>query len=271
MAKKSSEVGILEKIQGNAWVQHCKKVAGCNQAGLAKVVSAVPDKDLWSKYKNGNAKPLKTTVQVVDQVLPGTAQTWFNGPEGLPLWAILGGDKEVCNDFVNTEFAEQVSRSIWWLLSNPKKSISNMSIAEKVQAMLEASIPAWYWIRTTEDGEEPFPEDEEDNIVVDLRFADRNKYFLKLDELINKEPNALALAYAEGKTKYKNAKHSFGIADYRILEKKRLAAFISLIVLCGNSKELGAIRAFLKKGIYQALIDIFGTDIAEYVNSPAYI
>lgn len=273
MAEESIE---LRKIRGHAWVEHCMKLAGCKQAGLIYVTSAVRSPSLWSKYKTGKVLPEPETVKVVDQVLPGTAITWNSGPEGLPLWSVLNGYEDVCNDFVNTELADQVSRSVWWLLANKKRPISSMTMPEKIQAMLEASIPDWFWFR--KPGKEALPEDQENFKYIDLRFANRDEFFLTLEEAIKQEPNALAAAYAEGVKKYKNpenrfAKYGFGIGEYRILEKKRLVAFISLIVLCGKerSKRLGEIHAFLKIGIHQALVDNFGVAVADYVKSPLNI
>lgn len=275
MAKKSSEVTELEKLRGEAWVKHCMKVAGCkSQAGLLKVVSAVTDKDLWAKYKNGNTPPKTTTVIVVDKTLNGTADTWFCGPsaDGLPLWAILGANQEdlfpnglqVCYEFLDAELDSQVSRAEWWLLS--KKPIGSMTTEDKAQALLEATVPVHYWHRN--NYVDHFPEDIEGKGSVPSKLVNRDEVFLTLEEFISK-PNALSLAYMEGK-KLKFRK-GIGKGEFPILNKKRLVSLVALVAICGNTKELKSLYEFLKAGLNEALVDSFGKDIAEYVKSNKHI
>lgn len=269
MAKNKNEVTELERIRGHAWVSHCMKASGCNQTGLARLIHAVNDKNLWSKYKNGNTPPPSTSVKVVDQLLQGTGETWFNGPFGLPMWAVLGANQEenglkFCNEFLDAELADQVSRAEWWLLSN--KPIGSMTVEEKAQALLEASVPIHYWHRS--NYVDHFPEDEEGEVSTSYKFIDRNEVFLTLDEFIEM-PNALSLAYKEGKKK--RFRKGIGKGEFAILNTKRLVAFVALIVLCGNTTELKSLHEFLKAGLYEALVGSFGKDIADYVKSDKHI
>ncbi|WP_162600603.1 hypothetical protein [Massilia sp. WG5] len=281
------KVKSVSEIKNQAWVEHCMKVVGGHQAELAKldwysyclkvmgsesknqdrfdkVLNALSNKDTWSKWKAATVNPKSEAILAVDLALPGTALTWDKGPAGLPLWAVLQRDEGFCNDLLNTEFAEQIQRSAWWLLANDWKPVSSLSVEEKVQAMLEASIPSEHWLRHKE--ELHAEADGQELPCVDLR-EERDNYFLTLKELVGMHPNALAAVYAEG-THY--LQYGFGIGDYKILDKKRILALVALIVLCGNSKGLGQVHSYIKEGLQQALTDNFGGDVAAYVASPYF-
>ncbi len=46
----------------------------------------------WDGYLAGKKNPVYKSVDAVEQVLPGTAISFYKGPNGLELWKILAGD-----------------------------------------------------------------------------------------------------------------------------------------------------------------------------------
>ena len=291
MAKQSSQVTALERLRGRTWVEKCMEVAGCNQAGLAKEVSAVPDKDLWSKYKNGHAKPRDPTVDVVGQILKGTAEVWFLGPMGLPLWTVLEQDAKACRQIVSETVGRHVGAKPWMVASHVP--VADMDNLELVQALLEQVIPN-AWARPqpepdvsdllgSEDLAAAFEEAERraEALKEPRRDFVRSDNFYSLAELAGLEPNALAQQYAFFKNFVKGAK---GVKDvepgelrdwnllgerrkYPVLLAESSVALLAAAVVCNGSSELllKDVAYFITTGLKEPLTDHFGPAVAQYV------
>ena len=65
----------------------------------------------WTAYFTGQTTPLNKTVDLVESVIAGTAKNFYEGPEGLPLWAVLSGDvkksKTVFYEFTDEAFQQE--------------------------------------------------------------------------------------------------------------------------------------------------------------------
>lgn len=65
----------------------------------------------WQDYFHGQTTPLNKTVDLVESVISGSAKNFYEGPEGLPLWAVLSGDvkksKGVFYDFTDEAFQQE--------------------------------------------------------------------------------------------------------------------------------------------------------------------
>ena len=301
MAKASSQVTVLERLRGRTWVEHCMQVAGCNQAGLAKKVSAVPDKDLWSKYKNGNAKPPDPTVTAVDLSLPGTAAIWRNGPLGLPLWDVLEQDVVACTRLVREALGKATGAKAWML--SAYVPVAEMDNVELVQALLEQTIPnAWLRPHAEPDASdlklaEHFQSgnvqawsdavEEYERRASELSAASprrelvRSDNFYSLAEIASLEPNVLAQQYAFfskfilGAKGVRDVEHGprrdWNIRDemrkYPVLLPERSVALLAAAVVCNASSELilKDVALFLTNGLREALTHHFGTAVSQYV------
>jgi hypothetical protein len=118
-----------------------------SQAQMARMSKEVPDKDLWSKYKLGFAEPPSSTVNAVEKSLPGSAEIWLKGPWGLPLWDVLTGSKHdwLLHGALDAVLLDELDPPSWSLLV--RMPFTAMPLLDKVQALIEISIPDEYWSR----------------------------------------------------------------------------------------------------------------------------
>ncbi len=149
------------KIRGSRWVTMCLRLAYAksngtylssgmvSQAQMARMSKEVPDKDLWSKYKLGFAEPPPSTVNAVEKSLPGSAEIWLKGPGGLHLWDVLAGNSgkhdQLLYGVLDTELLDELDPPSWSLLV--RMPFTAMALLDKVQALIEISIPDKYWSR----------------------------------------------------------------------------------------------------------------------------
>ena len=161
MSVTSDKVLEMTKIRGSRWVAMCLKLAYAkvngthlssrmvSQAQMARMSKEVPDKNLWAKYKLGFTKPPSSTVKAVDRSLPGSAEIWLKGPGGLPLWDVLTGNSgkhdQLLLGVLDTELLDELDLPSWSLRA--RMPFTAMFLLDKVQALIEISVPDKYWSR----------------------------------------------------------------------------------------------------------------------------
>jgi hypothetical protein len=257
----------------------------------------VINEDSFRAYKVGRDKPLPSTVEAVNKVLPGTLATWNFGPDGLPLWGVLDDDLTACHALVDDELANHTERPGWSLLSDKSYPIRNMSLLQKAQALLEITLPAKFWSRRYWNGisnpaawkDDP-DEENSSSILRMYKHIDRDIYHLTLEEFISNKPNVIAVSYAEGssrlrvmkqaeqidlvepeeqaKIKLKASRVRFGMADYRnIISARRVLSLLALVKLLNSGSDVLSkdVADYVLKGIDQAILELFGTPVHEFV------
>jgi hypothetical protein len=60
----------------------------------------------WSRHENRKTEPESNFIAQVEGILPGTAEVYYSGPDGFPLWEILEGNMEICQQTVDKEIAQ---------------------------------------------------------------------------------------------------------------------------------------------------------------------
>lgn len=61
------------------------------------------DASRWSRHDNRKTEPESKFIAEVEKILPGTADVFYSGPDGFPLWEILEGNMEICQQVVDSE------------------------------------------------------------------------------------------------------------------------------------------------------------------------
>lgn len=271
-------------MRGEAWIACCLKVAGLKATSrLPDVVAqrVVINEDSFRAYKVGRDKPLIGSLEAINQVLPGTRETWDVGPDGVPLWSVLEEDLSACWSFVDDELANHTRRPQWSLLSDRNLPIREMSPLQKAQALLENTVPWYFWSRTYWErqsrpvvgwaGRSPVDEFEDEDVAKKITFfrhQDRDSYYLTLQEFIGHKTNLVASSYAEGAKRAKTKKGKIGFADYRYITSPRRV--LSLLALCKVLNSGGDVFGkdvayYIMVGIDQALLEIFGSAVHKFV------
>jgi hypothetical protein len=343
MADNLKTVLAIVKMRGYRWVTLCLKTAYSkangtalsstmvSQAQMGRISDEVPDKDLWSKYKIGFTPPSPSTVIAVEKSFPGTAEIWLKGPWGLPLWDVLAGGKhdQLLHGVLDAVLLDELDLPSWSL--RERMPFTTMALLDKVQALIEISIPDKYWSRemwkrpanrspdysverweslptdvlrrslksgfvatesfpTCDDepsaasksefekssgwgwrdhvknDSEGLPEaDYPDHAAIETTSFKRDDYFLTLSELVEKKANVLMYAYSEGKKLHSLGKSNDGRFAFKMLEPRRLLAFIAALVLlrCNGSYE--HIFKYISDGLRDAITDKFGKDVYAYI------
>lgn len=282
----------LKQLRITTWLNACFQVAGSTSLGVLFEKTGVSSGE-WSRYKSGykdGAKkegvelekrvysPSESTVKRVGIDLPNTAPVFFHGIGGLPLWAVLDGNLEVCNEVLNKCLLAHMNKPMSWMMLS-KKVVPNMTLKEKCQALLEGSIPS-SWFEKPSDG---VPDDfnefwwaDEDNPPkkIDLRFTNTESLYFNLSEIIIIDKNFIAKAYGKSN---KNKSVKLGstiinhVGEFKIARPQNLIAFLAAAVLCViNSKmqgdgELADIAFFFFSGLEEAIKKEFGEDIFNYI------
>ncbi len=55
----------------------------------------------WWEYLNGDQVPLSKRINVIEKLLPGTAESFNDGPRGWELWEVLAGNSKLVNRTFN--------------------------------------------------------------------------------------------------------------------------------------------------------------------------
>lgn len=301
MAKTAGDVSELDRLRGETWVDHCLAVAECKT--LSKLHAKVPvlaSVDLWSKYRGGKAKPLESTVRAVNLLLPSTADTWFQGPQGLPLWSVLALDLAASRQLVEKAISEHFyDRKDWMLVS--KKAVPSMDNLELVQSLLELTIPS-AWPRPVPDPDmsdwaPPARLSETDEFLA--RYEEENRrreelmnarrpywgwpqdHYYSLAEVINGDHSVLIAAHETHLSLKKSSRPvergiELAIADFvarnnipknDILKPDRTIVLLAAAVVCNSSEELllKDVAYFLTTGLKPVLQDHFGDGVAQFV------
>lgn len=243
-------------------------------AELHKSLELVDSVQSWSQYKAG-ITPKETTITHIDKVIPGSASVFFNGPLGLPLWAVLDGDMAVCQKVVSDLLNNYLEPEPW--MSVARRSVVSMGDSDKMKSLLEIILPKSFW--------QP---DKKDSVRFNPNAPHKMELigWLSLSELFERTDNPLATQYINDKIKLgeeniiKSTVFNFifkmtGQSAFTEKSKNNLTnpnyvlGFISLIQIANESRDKTLMNApaFLKNGIYQSVFDCFGSDIAEFVEN----
>jgi len=125
--KTSSKVGGklvgIKKLKVDTWLGAVMQAS--QQTVIERLVKFLSmhglgtDRSKWDRYKNAEVMPLRSFVEEVDTVLPGTARIFLAGVDKLPLWKVLERDESACK------------RTVSSLLADAKLYQSGKSVAEK--------------------------------------------------------------------------------------------------------------------------------------------
>lgn len=63
----------------------------------------------WSRHENRKTEPEPDFIAQIENILPGTADVFYAGPDGFPLWEILEGNMEVCQQVIDSEIQQITS------------------------------------------------------------------------------------------------------------------------------------------------------------------
>lgn len=109
--KTSKKVdGVFVGVTGlriKLWMEAVMEAAGVKE--IAELVVFLDLRQLptnfsrWSRHENRKTEPEADFIQAVEKILPGTAEVFYSGPNGFPLWDILDGDEAVCLQMVDDE------------------------------------------------------------------------------------------------------------------------------------------------------------------------
>lgn len=265
----------LNELRGSAWVAYLLERGGYKSlAQLHESLNLVGSVQLWSAYKAGKANPQEATVKLADKAIPGSASLFLNGPEGLPLWSVLDGDIEACQRVVSSVLDGFVEPERW--MSVARRPVASMGDSDKLKALLEIVLPQSLWQPATPDSVRFNP-----NAPHKLELVG----WLSLAELFERAENPLATQYLKDKIKAGQesiiksfvlgivAKVSGGSAfadkqKYNLTNASCVLAFIACIQIANESRDKALMKApdFLKQGIYLAVADTFGADVAMFVD-----
>ncbi len=80
----------------------------------------------WDGYLSGKKNPVYKSVDAVENVLPGTAISFYKGPKGLELWKILAGDEQEAAVLLDSALVAEygngsieawdLSQKVFWLV-----------------------------------------------------------------------------------------------------------------------------------------------------------
>lgn len=136
MAKSKADVNPLDRLRGGFWVKRCMQIAGVRSvASLHALQDVIQTPDLWSKYRNGYARPQISSVRLLDKQFKGSAKIWTDGPYNLPFWAVLSADPEACHEYLKDYLYENVDTSLLFeSVTMPK--IRTMPLEDKVYLLI---------------------------------------------------------------------------------------------------------------------------------------
>ncbi len=266
----------LEKIRGNAWIAFLLERGGFKSlAELHEGLAVVETSQLWGMYHRGVAHPQESTVKLIDRAIPGSASLWFNGPDGLPLWAVLDDNLSVCMQVVDGVLVDFPQPQEWMLLA--RKPFSRMDLADKTKALFEVVLPERViW----QPKDAPFP-----HPLLPMPQKNNLDGWLSLSQLFETEQNIFAHRYLNDylKSKEKSIIKAFVFGMVSKMTGKKVFAddeiehnlsnptyvlsMIALLQLCFSSDDERLLKApeYIKNGIKQSVLDCFGQDVMEFV------
>lgn len=268
------------ELRGATWVAFLLDKGGYKSlADMHAALNVVGSVQLWSTYKAGKASPQETTVKLVDRAVPGSASLWFNGPGGLPLWAVLEGDIAVCQRLIADVLNDYLEPEPWMSLA--RRPVASMGDSERLKALLEIVLPQSHW------------QDARSSVRYNPNAPRKLELvgWLSLVELFARDENPLAISYPEDRLKaiQENVIKSFvfsfvnensknlgvPVEPHAVAHKPTcnltdpayVLAFIALIQVCNESRDKTLMNApdFLKLGIHKAVIDSFSLPVAQFV------
>ncbi|WP_395005369.1 hypothetical protein [Undibacterium sp.] len=131
--KTSSKVGGklvgLKKLKVDAWLGAVMQTS--KQTVIERLVKFLSmhgldtDRGKWDRYKSSDVMPLRSFVEEVDKILPGTERIFLSGAVKLPMWKVLERDESACK------------RTVSSLLADAKLYQSGKSVSEKCHTLLQ--------------------------------------------------------------------------------------------------------------------------------------
>lgn len=127
----------LEKIRIQVWFASVCEHAGIERPSIAELRKWLAKHDNsegklgdveWERYEEGASSPRSDTLDTVEKCLPGTRTIYDDGPSGLPLWAVLNGDWEVCQEYVKV-LIPKPDKTVSWLLKDKVQQLFDYLIA----------------------------------------------------------------------------------------------------------------------------------------------
>jgi hypothetical protein len=150
MVKTSSKVGGklvgVKKLKVDAWLEAVMRAS--QQSVIERLVKFLSmhgldtDRGKWDRYKSSDVMPLRSFVEEVDKVLPGTAGIFLAGVDKLSLWKVLERDESVCK------------RTVSSLLADAKLYQSGKGVPEKCHTLLQYMVEYQFeeaWCRSHTD------------------------------------------------------------------------------------------------------------------------
>jgi hypothetical protein len=131
--KTSSKVGGklvgIKKLKVDAWLGAVMQAS--QQTVIERLVKFLSmhgldtDRGKWDRYKSSDVMPLRSFVEEVDKILPGTERIFLSGAVKLPMWKVLERDESACK------------RTVSSLLADAKLYQSGKSVSEKCHTLLQ--------------------------------------------------------------------------------------------------------------------------------------
>ena len=131
--KTSSKVGGklvgLKKLKVDAWLGAVMQTS--QQTVIERLVKFLSmhgldtDRGKWDRYKSSDVMPLRSFVEEVDKILPGTERIFLSGAVKLPMWKVLERDESACK------------RTVSSLLADAKLYQSGKGVSEKCHTLLQ--------------------------------------------------------------------------------------------------------------------------------------
>lgn len=104
--KKNGKLAGLAKARTKAWFDHVyKRVGASSVRDLSANLESKGVKATWLNYSSLTVAPKEKTLMDVERVLDGSSWEFLDGPEGIPLWPVLEGDKTRAKLFLTRVFA----------------------------------------------------------------------------------------------------------------------------------------------------------------------
>lgn len=131
--KTSSKVGGklvgIKKLKVDAWLGAVMQTS--QQTVIERLVKFLSmrgldtDRGKWDRYKSSDVMPLRSFVEEVDRILPGTERIFLSGAVKLPMWKVLERDASACK------------RTVSSLLADAKLYQSGKGVSEKCHTLLQ--------------------------------------------------------------------------------------------------------------------------------------
>lgn len=222
----------------------------------------------WSRHEQGATQPTPDFIESVEKILPGTAEVFYSGPNGFPLWDVLDGDETVCLQMVDEEIFRATG-------IQPDES---WSFHQRVEVIFSRRIPKdidlqKLWNRITVDRTKLFHEDLN---VLALTVKDVESVDHLPRRLVGSEENWERILGDDWKEKFPN--EWVAINDQSLTKESsvitlsvgQMVTTIALYLLSRKKNELIPHCHYLMRGILGRVIQeqvSFGKTLSEFLST----